>query len=137
MVTTIMATSPVGVRDLKRQVASLVRQASRGERVVITRYGKPCALLGPIEPDRGSVPRTGRMAAWQVEREAFERLLPRLARKYAGRHVAVHRGRVVDSDQDSERLYERVSSKLAGATFFIGRVGGPPPVLDMPGFEIE
>ncbi len=132
-----MATTPVGVRELKRRVPALVRRASQGERVVITRYGKPCAVLGPIEAERSSAPRTGRMGAWLTEREAFERALPRLSRKLAGRYVALHRGRVVDSDADPDRLYARVSEKLGGATFFIGRVGGPPPVVDMPGFEVE
>jgi hypothetical protein len=77
------------------------------------------------------------MAAWQSERRAFGRLLPRLERRYRDRYVAVHGGRVVGADADPDALFERIWRKLHGRTFFIGRVGGPPPIMDMPGFEVE
>ena len=139
--TTIMATTAVGVRELKLHAPALVKRAGHGERIVITRYGKPHAQLGPVEevkvPDGPASP--PRMAAWQVERSAFERLLPRLAtqRRYRGCYVAVHGGQVVGSDADSNALFERLWHKLQGRTFFIGRVGGPPPIVEMPGFEVE
>ena len=44
----------VGVRDLRANVASLVRRASSGERVVITSDGVPVAVLGPLTPDGAS-----------------------------------------------------------------------------------
>lgn len=40
----------VGVRELRNQVAAVLRRASGGERVVITVDGKPVAQLGPLEP---------------------------------------------------------------------------------------
>ncbi|HUP85118.1 MAG TPA: type II toxin-antitoxin system prevent-host-death family antitoxin [Acidimicrobiales bacterium] len=40
----------VGVRELRANVAALVRRASSGERVVITSDGVPVAVLGPITP---------------------------------------------------------------------------------------
>ena len=54
-----------------------------------------------------------------------------------GRYVAVHGGRVVGADADADRLFERAFRKLGGRTFFIGRVGAPPPIVEMPGFEVE
>jgi Family of unknown function (DUF5678) len=78
-----------------------------------------------------------RLFTWQAERRAFDGLLPRIEARYRGRHVAVHGGRVVDADEDAERLFQRVWSRLGGRTFFLGGVEGPPPIVDMPGFEIE
>jgi prevent-host-death family protein len=43
----------VGVRELRANVAALVRRASSGERVVITSDGVPVAVLGPLTPDGG------------------------------------------------------------------------------------
>lgn len=134
-----MATTAVGVRELKLHAPALVNRARNGERIVITRYGKPHAQLGPMEepapPERATT--HPRMAAWQAERSAFERLLPHLERRYRGRSVAIHGGRVVGSDADLDGLFERVWRKLSGRTFFIGRVGDPPPIVEMPGFDIE
>jgi prevent-host-death family protein len=40
----------IGVRELRANLASAVRQAGAGERVVITIDGRPVAQLGPLEP---------------------------------------------------------------------------------------
>ena len=40
----------VGVRDLRNQVAAVVRRAGGGERIIITVDGAPVAQLGPLEP---------------------------------------------------------------------------------------
>jgi prevent-host-death family protein len=137
MMATIMATS-LGVRDLKLHAPRLVERAAQGERIIITRYGKPRAVLAPISGaeaagDDGSP----RLEQWRTEQAAFDRLTPVLVRRYRGRFVAVMRGRVVDSALDHEALFQRVWARFSGRTFFIGRVGGPPPVVDMPGFEVE
>lgn len=132
-----MATN-VGVRDLKLHAPGLVDRAARGERIVITRYGRPRAELGPVaEPMRGDAAPGTRQAAWEVERQAFERLLPRLRRTHRGQHVAVLGGRLVGAEADPEVLYQRIRVKYPERTFYIGRVGGPSPIVDMPGFDIE
>lgn len=136
---TKMATKAIGVRELKLHAPKLVDRARSGERIIITRYGKPHAQLGPVEqaaPGDGTA-KHPRMVAWQAEQRAFERLLPKLERRHRGRYVAVHGGRVVGADADQDALFERLWRKLEGRTFFIGRVGGPPPVIEMPGFEVE
>lgn len=66
----------VGIRELRNQVAAMVRRAAAGERVVITVDGVPTAQLGPLEPRGGPTlddlaavglvtppPRRGRAAA--------------------------------------------------------------------------
>lgn len=49
------ALARIGVRELRTQVASLVRRAADGERVVVTVDGAPVAVLGPLVPDPGGV----------------------------------------------------------------------------------
>jgi prevent-host-death family protein len=43
----------VGIRELRTNVAAVVRRASRGERVVVTVDGVPVAQLGPLEAAPG------------------------------------------------------------------------------------
>ncbi len=40
----------IGVRDLRNQVAAVVRRAGGGERIIVTVDGEPVAQLGPLEP---------------------------------------------------------------------------------------
>ena len=48
----IVDASPhVGIRELRNQVAAVVRRAAGGERIVVTVDGHPAARLVPIEPD--------------------------------------------------------------------------------------
>ena len=131
-----MATTSVGIRDLKNHAPRLVQRAASGERIVITRYGRPHAVLGPPDEAPAGV-HGGRMHAWQRERGAFERLSPTAQRRFAGRYVAICGGRAIDSDADHQRLFERVWKRLRGKTFFIGRVGEASPTVEMPTFVVE
>jgi len=40
----------VGIRELRNNVAAVVRRAGGGERIVVTVDGVPAAQLGPLEP---------------------------------------------------------------------------------------
>jgi prevent-host-death family protein len=40
----------IGVRELRAGLASVLRQAGAGQRVVVTVDGRPVAQLGPLEP---------------------------------------------------------------------------------------
>lgn len=40
----------IGVRELRNNVAAVLRRAAAGERIVVTVDGVPAAQLGPIEP---------------------------------------------------------------------------------------
>jgi prevent-host-death family protein len=40
----------VGARQLRTELAALLRRAERGERIVVTSGGRAVAQLGPIEP---------------------------------------------------------------------------------------
>jgi prevent-host-death family protein len=45
----------LGIRELRGRLASLVRRAGTGERIVITIAGRPVAQLGPLEPAGAAV----------------------------------------------------------------------------------
>ena len=47
------ARSRVGVRELRNQVAAVLRRARAGERVIITADGRPVAQLGPLDATGG------------------------------------------------------------------------------------
>lgn len=43
----------MGIRELRNNVAAVVRRAANGERILVTSDGKPVAMLGPVEPATG------------------------------------------------------------------------------------
>lgn len=43
----------VGTRELRGELAALVRRAGAGERIVVTVDGRPVAQLGPVEATDG------------------------------------------------------------------------------------
>ena len=44
----------MGIRELRNNVAAVVRRAASGERLVVTVDGKPMAMLGPLSPGTGA-----------------------------------------------------------------------------------
>jgi len=42
----------IGVRDLKANLSSVLRDVEKGERVTVTSRGKPVAEIVPVEPER-------------------------------------------------------------------------------------
>lgn len=47
---TLRCVEQIGVRELRENLAAALRQASAGQRVVVTVDGRPVAQLGPLEP---------------------------------------------------------------------------------------
>ncbi len=62
-----LSLSPVGVRELRNNVAAVLRRAGAGERVLVTVDGKPVAQLGPIAPDTRGVTLWDLAAAGLIE----------------------------------------------------------------------
>jgi prevent-host-death family protein len=46
----LAAVESVGVRELRRDLAAVLRRVEAGERVVVTSDGRPVAQLGPLVP---------------------------------------------------------------------------------------
>jgi prevent-host-death family protein len=42
----------ISAKELKNRTGDVLRRVGRGEKVIVTRRGKPCAVLSPIEKDR-------------------------------------------------------------------------------------
>jgi len=57
----------VGVRDLRANVAALVRRAGGGERIVVTVDGVATAVLGPLTPAAAAVTLDDLVAAGLVQ----------------------------------------------------------------------
>ncbi|MEM8922605.1 MAG: type II toxin-antitoxin system prevent-host-death family antitoxin [Actinomycetota bacterium] len=57
----------IGVRELRNQVAAVVRRASAGERLLVTVDGHPMAQLGPVSPDTTGVTLWDLAAAGLIE----------------------------------------------------------------------
>jgi prevent-host-death family protein len=143
MMSIIMAkTSTVSVRDLKENVRDLVSRAARGERIVVTRYGTPRAVLCPVDVAPAEAPeREGAVStdhAFEREERAFDRMLRRgTLAAHRGRYVAVSRGRVIDADPDAATLVRRAGRRLGRRVFFVGFVGPEEPLVDLPGQELR
>jgi len=45
----------VGIAEAKNRLSELIRVVEEGEKVVITRYGRPVAQLAPAPPERRKV----------------------------------------------------------------------------------
>jgi prevent-host-death family protein len=58
--------SSVGIRDLRADVAALVRRAGAGEHVVISVAGRPLAHLGPLRSVDGQIQLVDLVASGRV-----------------------------------------------------------------------
>jgi prevent-host-death family protein len=43
----------VGIREAKARISELARAAAKGEATILTDYGKPVAMVGPLEQTTG------------------------------------------------------------------------------------
>ena len=66
------------------------------------------------------------MSKWQLEQQAFQKLLPGLLATHQGLYVAVHNGQVVDSGDDKLAVAMRVLSKVGNVPIFVGLVSAEP-----------
>lgn len=67
-----------------------------------------------------------RMADFLREKEAFERQKKSLGKQYQGKFVAIHGGRVVDSDMDILQLIRRFRKRSPTASVYIDKVPDGP-----------
>jgi hypothetical protein len=69
------------------------------------------------------------------EYRAFLRLLPELLPAYRGKFVAVHNGKVVDSDPDDVALILRVQRNVGYVPIHVGLVTDAPPLVRIPHYH--
>jgi hypothetical protein len=69
------------------------------------------------------------------EHQAFQRLLPELLQEYRGKYVAIHEGKVVDSDSDDITLVQRVHSRIGYVPIHVALVTDRPPIARIPHYR--
>ena len=68
----------ITAKQLKSRTGEVLRRVGRGERVLVTRRGKPCALLSPVAKDQAVVESFRPYAdAWAEIQQALRRTKPR------------------------------------------------------------
>lgn len=83
--------------------------------------------LPATEPERiDEFPRAEQVNALEKEKQAYLRMHPMLKKQYFGRFVAVHRGELIDSDDDFAILYERIHARLPNQIVWMSKVEEEP-----------
>ena len=62
----------------------------------------------------------------ETESQAFEQMFEQLKARFAHQFVAIHKGKVLDSDPDFEPLFLRVHARLGNASVLIRQVEDAP-----------
>ena len=132
---------------------SLDKTQSITKPVILKREGHRIAALVPIaeyeqfvtwrkeqQRPRRKLPSTSRKrehkGTWQAEQErilkqeltAFERMKPELLKSHNGKWVAIHKGELVDFDDDEIALAKRVYAKFGYRTILMTEVTETPRV---------
>jgi hydrogenase maturation factor len=69
------------------------------------------------------------------EYQAFLRLLPELLATHRGKYVAIHDGRVVDSDASDVALIQRVQKRVGYVPIHVGFVTDQQSVVRIPHYR--
>jgi len=85
------------VRELKNQTTALIRDAEKGNAVVVTRRGKPVATLKPFEPKDLKKEDKYPTAAFDALRKKILAKHPKLAK---------------ESPEQARRKFERITRKM-------------------------
>ncbi len=82
-------------------------------------------VTNALSEDEKQIPLTEN-AELAKEAKAWELLHPQLVQKYAGQHVAIYQGNVVDADPDALTLHRRVRKNYPGKTIWMSLVEEKP-----------
>ena len=74
---------------------------------------------------------------WEREHRAFCLMLPQLMKLYHGKYVAVHEEKVVDSDDDKQKLAMRVLAKIGNVAIHVGLVSSERAPISRSGLRRE
>jgi prevent-host-death family protein len=90
---TVATVASIGIRELRNQVAAVVRRAAAGERLIVTVDGVPTAQLGPLSAEPGALSLADLAAVGLVE---TPRTAPAPAPEAVNPPVDVRLDRLVD-----------------------------------------
>jgi hypothetical protein len=88
-----------------------------------------------IQPALAVALPTPELPKGEREYRAFLRLLPELLLTHRGKFVAIHNGKVVDSDTDDVALILRVQGKVGYVPIHVGLVTDVPPLVRIPHYH--
>lgn len=101
------------IQDLLKSVQYVTDSNGRPQAVLVNWHAWQ-ALLAQIQPAEASAPPTARDIAMSQEEAAYRALHRQLLATYAGQHVAIYQGQLVDHDVSAAALYLRVRQQYPG-----------------------
>lgn len=96
----------VGSYQAKTHLPRLLGRVVRGERITITRHGRPVAMLVPPETGTARPTKKRRPAGPPGDFAAGIRWLDQHREKYAGQWVALHGGRLLAHGTDAKKVHQ-------------------------------
>ncbi|MDH7486303.1 MAG: hypothetical protein QHJ81_08480 [Anaerolineae bacterium] len=108
--------------------------------IFVEHEGRPVAVIISIEEYRRHFPveheawREEQLQRLEPNRTAFRRLLPRLLKTHRDQFVAIHQGKLVDTDPDRVALVQRIRAQ-GYRPVYIQKVTPEPRVIELPSPE--
>lgn len=109
------------------------RDGSELADVLVEAVEQYIALTYPVTVQTGSGEDPAWKAAWEeqkrridVEQRIYESQHPTLFKQYAGQHIAMYQGQVVDHDEDGAELHRRIRLRFGNTPVLV------TPVLSTP-----
>lgn len=96
---------------------------------LLAKRGRAVELDDELVSEHDAFPVDPRRPAMLREVEAYHRLHPELLEQYKGQYVAIFQGQLVDHDQDSEALSERILARLPDQVVLQRKVEYSPEVV--------
>lgn len=121
---------------------AIEEEALGQEPFILERDGEPVAAVIPIaeyeafrawqEAQLREERRRKDLEAFELERQAFERLKPDLLRTHRGQWVAIYQGKVVEAGQDRSQVLDNVYDRFGYVPVYIQQVEEQPRVYKLP-----
>ena len=109
--------------SLPNQIYERVRQTARKKQQTVDEYVTELVLTALNMNETVLITEDEALAK---EAQAWESLYPMLKEKYAGQHVAIYQGHVVDVDADPLSLHRRMRKKYPGKPVWMSQVKEHP-----------
>ena len=110
--------------NLYLQVRRLARRQRAEVAETITQL--LASTLAGNEADAGAIDRAAADLAMEREMQAWLVLYPQLRKQFYGKHVAIHGGHVVDTDDDFSALYARIDAAFPDEFVWLSKVEDEP-----------
>lgn len=138
----------IEIKEAKARYALPLDEVSLAEEpLIVEREGKPVAAIIPFveykkykawqEQEGQAATRQAQLQKFEREKEAYLHLKPQLLQTHRGHFVAIHEGKVVDTDQDKRELVRRVVERYGNKPIYIQLVAEELRSFEIPSPETE